>query len=117
MKNKTRAIIASAVAAIAFVIGPTAANADVCPSCNGGLVANMSSSSNKILLYNGVNTFLLPIGHVSEWYTNYRDVDAFKLPWCAGQRYENGQWTTVYQAGVWYYIGDSANLSIRQAFC
>lgn len=117
MRNRIRLAIAAVLTTLGLVALPGLSYADVCPSCNGGLVANMSSSSNKILIYNGVNTFLLPIGHVSEWYTNYRDVDAFKLPWCSGQRFENGRWTTVYSAGVWYYIGDSASLSIRQAFC
>lgn len=117
MKNRIRVAIAAVLTTLGLVALPSLSYADVCPSCNGGLVINMSSSSNKILLFNGTNTFLLPIGHASEWYTNYRDVDAFKLPWCAGQRWENGRWTTVYQPGVWYYISDSASLSIRQAWC
>lgn len=119
MKGRLRLAIAATLSVIGLVLTPSLAAADVCPSCNGALVVNQTTSSNVLLIWNGSQTATIQPGQTSERFTYWRDVDAFQSPYCNAQRYENGLWTTVYTRGVWYYItnNDSASYSIRVAWC
>lgn len=90
---------------------------DVCPSCNGGWVHNRSDSSHNILIFNGSSNAILYPGQSSDRFTYWQDVDQLNSPHCNAQRYENGLWTTVYKAGVWYAVGDSQNIVLRVAWC
>lgn len=111
MKNLTRSTLAAAAAAVVgLTVGVPDASADVCSSCNGGLIVNQSGSDTGITLWNGWGTYVLKPGHVSEWYTNFRDVDAFKLMGCNAVSYPEGY---RYYTGQWYYITDSASLSLK----
>ena len=118
MKNRFRLLLASilTVLGIAFLAVPDA-SADVCPSCNGGLVVNQSTSSHLLLIWNGSQTASIYPGQTSERFTYWQDVDMFQSPYCPAQRYQNGLWTTVYKTGVWYAVGDSDSLSIRVSWC
>lgn len=54
--------------------------ADVCPSCYGGVINNLSGVGTfPIPIYNGVSWMKLQNAHISLEYSNFRDVDAFKV--------------------------------------
>lgn len=116
-KKRLTAGIAAAVASI--VIGASAASADVCAYCNGGIVANWTSSSGPIVIYNGIQSKYLYPGQYSSAMTMWKDVDKFYLPKCAAQHYNTstGLWGTVFKAKTWYSITDSTALSLRVAWC
>lgn len=113
---------AAAIAAtfILLLFGATAANADVCSSCNGAEIMNRYDSSKQILIFNGSQTASIYPGQVSTRFTYWQDVDAFMLPWCPGQRIVNGLFEPkIYQPGIWYWITDqdSSFWLLRQSWC
>ena len=117
MSNRLRLLIGAVLSVIGLTLGSTVASADVCPSCNGGLVVNQSTSSHLLLIWNGSQTASIYPGQTSERFTSWQDVDMFQSPYCPAQRYQNGLWTTVYKTGVWYAVGDYDSLSVRVSWC
>lgn len=81
MKRGFKAIgVMAAAAAIIATTAPHASAADVCPSCYGGVISNLSGVGTfPIWISNGVSWMKLTNAHISLEYSNYRDVDAFKV--------------------------------------
>lgn len=117
MKFKGKIAAAVMAAAAAMAMNVPHASADVCGSCNGGMVVNQSSSSNKLLIYNGSSTASLYPGQVSERYTYFQDVDQFMSPYCDAQLWTSAGWGKVFKRGVWYGVADWDSLSVRVAWC
>lgn len=110
MNRISRTIAAVGAATLMALLPVATASADVCSTCYGAIITNMSMSNGKVIVQNnGRNMDLWPgqISYVQS--ANFRDVDYFWVPGgCDAKNYDTGY---VYVGNRWYGpLPDSARL-------